>query len=443
MARRDTHNYYRLHTWFFLILLPLAVRTFGVNAFLLQKNHRGSNSLSPSPRQLCIERVALPMVQGSYDSNDNIKLRHYSPEELEAIQRNADLVSIVENYQPPQFRRTSENRATCLCPFHDDNNPSLSIDGNRGIYKCFSCGAGGNAFTFVREMAKLNGEDLSFPKAVQMVKEHISGDFNFTATTKTSSNIIPLNETSDRVLLANLAASAFFEQNLASLASAGLARSYLRSRELTPRTVKNFGIGYAPDAYFGHGESKGKWGEGSLVQHLEQKGFTIAEMIEAGLVSETRRGDKNQPPTATTVMDRFRGRLVLPIFDTTGRVVLGFGSRTLQVADKESSEGTWKEAKYINSPDSIVFQKKNILFGAHSAGQKAQASMKSSNQVNSVVIVEGYLDAVALWQAGITEVTACMGTSLTSQQLAIAAETTGQNGKSSPSILNSLDIRSS
>lgn len=183
--------------------------------------------------------------------------QYYSPEELDAIHQEADLVSIVESYQLDQFRRIGHNRATCICPFHDDNNPSLSIDANRGIYKCFACGAGGNAITFVREMSKVNGENLTFQEAVEITKNHTSERPAVLFSKATSRNSTSLrsesNHLSDRILLANLAALTFYEECLSSLPTAGIARSYLRERGITPKTSRSFGVGFAPDAYFSRG----------------------------------------------------------------------------------------------------------------------------------------------------------------------------------------------
>lgn len=130
----------------------------------------------------------------------------------------------------------------------------------------------------------------------------------------------------------------------------------------------------------------------------------------------------------STLMDRFRGRLVVPIFDATGTEILGFGGRILESED--STETAFKTAKYLNSPESLAFQKKNILFGQHMAKKAIRFWVKTEEVPRPVLIVEGYMDAIALWQAGVPEAVACMGTALTSEQLSAAARITGtKNGK--------------
>lgn len=203
-------------------------------------------------------------------------------------------------------------------------------------------------------------------------------------------------------------------------------------------------MGYAPDGYF---RVKGEWGKGSLVHHLRDLGFTPTELIEAGVATRTkgtrRKGaETNTNATShdthdndedyTTLIDRFRNRLVVPIFDSRGANVLGFGARILPPEETDSSG--YKCPKYINSPESPVFQKKNVLFGQHYAVEavremrKSDSAGESGPDRGSVVIVEGYMDAIALWQADIHEVVASMGTALTMEQLLNAARTAGTRG---------------
>jgi DNA primase len=130
----------------------------------------------------------------------------------------------------------------------------------------------------------------------------------------------------------------------------------------------------------------------------------------------------------STLMDRFRGRLVVPIFDATGKEVLGFGGRILESSNEKESD--FKAAKYLNSPETLVFKKKNILFGQQMAKKAIRYWDKVEEAPRPVVIVEGYMDSIALWQAGICEAVACMGTALTSEQLLVAARIAGtKNGK--------------
>lgn len=385
------------------------------------------------------------------------------PEKLQFLQENVDLVSVIQTYGLPQFKRYGDHRATCLCPFHDDHNPSMSIDGVKGIYKCFSCGAGGNVFTFVREYAKLQGEEISFIQAVHLVSDGFASEnssstmnplpgmrdspwnTNFNHTTKKPASSSKGSQAKrNRILSANAAAVTFYENCLVSKASAGPARTHLRTRGISPRTVKAFAIGYAPDAYFGRQNGIQDWGEGSLVEHLKEKGFTSAEILDAGLATIVKKdlkqlqdqGDANESAQVpySSLMDRFRGRLVVPILDESGSQVLGFGGRILEYPndnDKDSSK--FSQPKYLNSPETLVFQKKNILFGQHMATKALRFWDKQEGASSkAVVIVEGYMDAIALWQAGVCEAVASMGTGLTMEQVSAAATLAGtKNGENS------------
>jgi DNA primase len=246
--------------------------------------------------------------------------------------------------------------------------------------------------------------------------------------------------------LANAAAAAYYGKCLITVPAAGVARSHIQERGLSPTTVKAFAMGYAPDAYF---KENGEWGKGSLVEHLRNLGFKPAEMIEAGLATRTKgaqwknKAAKNINATNqdadendedySTLIDRFRNRLVVPIFDSRGFSVLGFGARILPPEETDTSSG-YKAPKYINSPDSVVFHKKNVLFGQHYANEAVRemrntdAAGESGPDRGSVVIVEGYMDAIALWEAGVREVVASMGTALTMEQLTHAARTAGTHG---------------
>lgn len=249
--------------------------------------------------------------------------------------------------------------------------------------------------------------------------------------------------TVNRILLANAAAAAFYAKCLVTVPAAGVARAHLQARGFSPTTVKAFGVGYAPDGYF---RVKGEWGKGSLVEHLRNLEFSSTEMIEAGLVTRTKgvpwKNSRNTNSTKhdtenpdedySTLIDRFRNRLIVPIFDSRGTNVLGFGARILPPEETDSSD--YKAPRYINSPESSVFQKKNVLFGQHYS-KEAVTEMRTQNGSNeagpnrgSVLIVEGYMDAISLWEAGIHEVVASMGTALTLEQLSIAARTAGTHG---------------
>lgn len=272
---------------------------------------------------------------------------------------------------------------------------------------------------------------------------------------------------SRRIRQTNTAAAAFYTKCLITLPSAGKARVHLRSRNLSPATIRTFALGYAPDCYYGDEAKtvtkKNRWGAGSLVEFLAEAGFSPDEIVEAGLAVRTKRrqlalGDKSneivepskeiesgaegdQQRDYSYLMDRFRSRLVIPIFDESGQSVIALGGRHLDGTTDESDEeaSSYKPSKYLNSPDSLVFTKKNVLFNKARAkrvledlSRKISAITKNntSSATNvstfdvppAVIIVEGYFDAIALSNVGVENVVATMGTALPFEQLKAAAE---------------------
>jgi len=281
----------------------------------------------------------------------------------------------------------------------------------------------------------------------------------------------------ERILLANFHAAAYFEECLFGLPSAGIARTHLRSRGIHPSTVKAFAIGFAPESYFftdGQRQQQSRpWGEGSVVHRLRDKGFTPTEILDAGLAILTKKGKQRQEQERfaednhgekksnnekddnnnsnintrdfSNLMDRFRGRLIVPIFDATGTQVLGFGGRILQTSGQISSD--YKAAKYLNSPESLVFRKKELLFGRHMVKFVAKRKLIGKDSLDgsktarattrrSLIVVEGYMDAIAMWQAGIEETVASMGTALSQEQLLAAASTARDIGGTSFHLLS-------
>jgi DNA primase len=406
----------------------------------------GFHSFTKTILRLRPNTLLVRNYQAKHDVSSAESSKYFIPsEQIDALKESVDLVSVIESYDLPKFKRTGDNRATCVCPFHDDTNPSLSIDGNRGIFKCFSCGVGGNVYSFLREYSKLEGEDIGFYKAVKLVNEKYANGFSLnlanTAYGKSPKNMEEYKmeqAKKQRILQANLIAAAFFEENL-SLPGAGQARSHLRKRGINPNTVRAFSVGFAPECYFQRNISYDTttWGKGSLVNHLKDKNFTAQEIFDAGLATrikgknnknkQAKQDDNSAELDYSNLMDRFRGRIVIPIFDATGSKVLGFGGRILENPDEISD---FKAAKYLNSPESPVFSKKNILFGQSMAKKSVKFWADQDSDISRpVIIVEGYMDAIALWQAGVREAVASMGTALTFKQLEAAAAIAGsRNG---------------
>ncbi len=292
----------------------------------------------------------------------------YFPEDfLEDLRNRLDIVDVVSSYIP--LTRAGSNYKA-LCPFHEEKTPSFFVSPDKQIFHCFGCGKGGNVFTFVMEYEK-----VSFPEAVELLarKYGIPLPRERAGGQRPSSGISLKN-----IFAINELASRFYHKNLFSKRGKP-ALDYLFSRGLTVKTIKEFRLGYAP----------GEWDE--FVSLAKGKGASDRLILSSGLGIESERGK---------VYDRFRNRIVFPVFDLQGRVV-GFGGRVLDPQDSP---------KYLNSPDTPVFKKSQLLYGLHRA--RSFATQK-------LFLVEGYMDVIGLAQAGIKNAVACLGTSLTDTHLKI------------------------
>jgi DNA primase len=257
-----------------------------------------------------------------------------------------------------------------LSPFQQEKTPSFTVNDQKQFYHDFSTGKHGNIFDFVMET-----EGVSFPEAVERLAS-MAG-----LPLPRNSREDEQREQRQKSLFEVMElATKYFEQNLASRIGAQ-ARGYLSDRAIAPSSIVEFRIGYAPAERF------------ALKEYLGSKGVPAADMIEAGLLVA---GDDIPVP-----YDRFRDRIIIPIHDQRGRVV-GFGGRALK---KDV------QPKYLNSPETSIFHKGSIVFNFHRARQPA-------HEANSVVAVEGYMDAIAVYQAGIKAVVATMGTAFTEEQIA-------------------------
>ena len=255
-----------------------------------------------------------------------------------------------------------------LCPFHQEKTPSFSVNPAKQIFYCFGCGAGGNVFSFIMRIQK-----ISFPEAVIFLarKYHIS---------------IPLEEENTEearlktaIYDVNRFAAEFFHNHLLKTVSAQKARDYLRQRGFSEKMIEKFNLGWSLESWDG------------LIKEAQKRGIPVKILKEAGLALPNKQGG---------YYDRFRARLMFPIYNSSG-VVIGFGGRIL---DKEA-----KAAKYLNTSDTPVFQKGRVLYGLY---QNREAIRKE----NQVILVEGYADLISLVQFGIENVVASSGTALTQDQ---------------------------
>jgi DNA primase len=294
----------------------------------------------------------------------------FGDDKIEEVRTRADIVEVIGAHV--RLRRTGRNFVG-LCPFHQEKTPSFSVNSERGFFHCFGCQAGGTVFNFVMRM-----DGLTFPEAVRTLAQRYGVDL--------PEQDVPGGPTTserDAMTRANQVAAEFFAHVLWKRPEGEAARAYLRSRGISDETARAFQIGFAPAL------------AASLARALERRGLREAG-VKLGIVRKDASGTH----------DMFRGRLMFPIRDVQGRV-LAFGGRVLDD----------RLPKYINSPESALYSKTRTLYGIHEARQVITAK-------DRVILVEGYIDAIMLSQAGFKETVAGCGTALTVDQLRVLARYT-------------------
>jgi len=292
----------------------------------------------------------------------------YLPDEIvDQVRTSNDIVSIISDYV--SLKKQGRNFVG-LCPFHQEKTPSFMVSQEKQIFRCFGCGEGGNVITFV-----MKREALSFPEAVRMLAEKAGIDIPDDVSHGKSSKSIEF-EQSYKI---NELAKDFYQYMLQKHQMAEEARLYLSKRGIAQETIEKFRIGYAPL----------RWD--SLLEFLKNKGNSPTSLEKLGLVIPRTKGKPGY-------YDRFRNRVVFPVFTAQGKVA-GFGGRVLDDS----------VPKYLNSPETAVFNKGNLLYGLN----RAVEGIRSEDQV---IIVEGYMDVISCHQAGITNVVASLGTALTRDQ---------------------------
>lgn len=285
-------------------------------------------------------------------------------EDVERVRAAADLYDIVS--ATVTLKPSGTGTFVGLCPFHDEKTPSFSVRPSLGVWHCFGCGAGGDVFKYVEQK-----ENIDFREAVELLADryHIEVHYDKSQDAKDNSHA---GSKRARLIEANEEAQRFFVSQINSKEAAP-ARSLLAGRNFTQAQCERFGCGYAPNGW------------DNLVRYLSNKGFTRQELLDAGLARQGQRG----------IYDYFRGRLTWPIRDSTGRT-LGFGARKLYDDDSIS-------AKYINTPDTVLYRKTQVLYGI----DIAKSNIVKKRQV---VIVEGYTDVMACHLAGVDTAVATCGT---------------------------------
>ena len=317
-----------------------------------------------------------------------MSLPRLHPRTIEAVKERADIVDVVGEHV---VLKKKGREFVGVCPFHDDKSPSMTVSPAKQFYYCFSCGAGGNSIKFLMELQRLSFADvvLELARKYQLPIETLDGPQQERLRQQLSRR-----EQLHRAL--TLAAGWFRSQLRSSEGASALA--YLKdSRGLSEVTIESFGLGYAPERWDG------------LLNHLGQVEGLAPELLEAAGLVVPRKGhgeqssrDQDSPGQTTNsrgFYDRFRHRVMVPISDRQGRII-GFGGRSLDGG----------EPKYLNSPETEVFEKGKHLFGL----DRAANSIRSDDRA---VVVEGYFDVIALHAAGITNAVASLGTALSSQQI--------------------------
>ncbi len=291
-----------------------------------------------------------------------------TPEIKDRILSSLDIVDIISDVV--DLHRKGINY-WALCPFHGEKTPSFSVSPTKGIYKCFGCGVSGNIITFQMEYYK-----MSYPEAMKELARR-AGIF---LEDRPLSPFEKEKQSKRELSLSALKASSDFYHKMLKSASGKTALGYLRKREFSDDLIDNFELGYSPDAWDG------------LILELRKQNFDDLTLIDAGLVIERDDGD---------IYDRFRNRVMFPIHDHLGKIV-GFGARLL---DDEI-----KQAKYINSPQTDVYDKSKILYGLFQSKEEIRRK-------GFAILTEGYADVLTLQQAGYRNAIASSGTSLTREQL--------------------------
>jgi len=294
---------------------------------------------------------------------------------VQQVQQATDIVDLISQYVALKKRG---KEFVGLCPFHDDHRPSLNVSPTKQIFKCFSCGAGGTAINFL-----MLYEKLGFPEAVRTLAERA----NIPLPRDTAGEAQESGPSKNDLLSVTAFAADFFRSQLRSAAGAA-ALAYARKRGLSEESIKRFALGYAPDSW------------DALLKAARAKHLTPALLLAAGLIVKKDDG--------TGCYDRFRNRLIFPIFDAAGSVI-AFGGRALDES---------KQAKYLNSPETPLFDKSAQFYALN----WAREAIVSSSQA---VVVEGYLDALVPIQAGVGNVVATMGTALTERHVRVLSRYAG------------------
>jgi DNA primase len=293
---------------------------------------------------------------------------------IEEIRNSVSIVDVISEYV--QLRKRGKNYIG-LCPFHNEKTPSFTVTEEKQIFHCFGCHAGGNVYKFLMDYKK-----ISFVEAVQEIAEQQGIEISY------DDQGFNEKQSEQEVLYdINTEAARYFSNNLLNDAEGEIARNYFQKRNLKVQTMRAFGLGYAHNGWE------------NLVNFLKEKNINLEKALQLGLIGRNNDG---------RVYDKLAGRIIFPIFSPNGRVV-AFAGRKL----REDDSG----GKYINSPESLVYVKGRILYGLSHAKDDIR-------KLDKAIIVEGYMDLISLYQAGIKNVVAVSGTALTDDQVQLLSRYT-------------------
>ena len=288
-------------------------------------------------------------------------MANISYEEILSIQRKANIVDIIRDYVP--LTQRGKNYFG-ICPFHDDHNPSMSVSPEKGVYKCFVCGNAGNVFNFVMEYEK-----VSFYEAVKIVADKIGVSIDISTSKKENTKKSPLYD------IYNISYK-FYQNNLNTVYGKE-AKKYLLNRKIDEDVIKNFNIGLSLS-------------DSELCNALKAKGFKDDDIVSSGVAVQN----------GNNIYDIYKNRIMFPLYDLEGNVV-GFSGR---IYNQKS------ESKYINTKETEIFKKGELLYNYH-------ISKKEARKEKNIIVVEGFMDVIRLSTIGIVNVVATMGTAVTKYQL--------------------------
>lgn len=290
----------------------------------------------------------------------------YSENLIEEVRMKNDIVDVISSYVKLQKKGSSYFG---LCPFHNEKSPSFSVSPSKQMYYCFGCGAGGNVLTFIMEY-----ENYSFPEALKYLADRVGVEL---PQQEMNEEMKRQQDLRSRILELNKMAAKYYYYQLRTENGAH-AMEYLKGRKLSDETIHKFGLGYS-----------NKYGN-DLYKYLKSKGISDELLAQSGLINvDEKRG----------MYDKFWNRVIFPIMDVNGRVI-GFGGRVM-------GDG---KPKYLNSPETKVFDKSRNLYGLHIARTSRKKYM---------LVCEGYMDVISMHQAGFTNAVASLGTALTSQHASL------------------------